>query len=850
LTKYIRNKETQTYIIIRVKMVKICTSNTHNFVEEECEQFKKFPYELDTFQKYAISGLMNDKNVLITAHTGSGKSNPFEFSVDYFTSKGKKVIYTSPIKSLSNQKFKELTEQFPNIDVGILTGDIKFNPEADCIIMTTEILRNTLMQMQLIEKGLVEKSKTNLHFEMDIQNELACVVFDEVHYINDKDRGKVWEETIMYLPNHVQMLMLSATIDRPEKFARWVEATKGKETWLCPTNHRVVPLYHYAYYAFPKSVVDNIKDSEMKYTMKHLTNTLTPLKEKNESHILKPESEKIFTLDKYTYKNGIKVNMKYVVNQLLDYLKGNNLLPSIIFIFSRKGAYHLLKQIEHTMFSEEEAYKSSIVEKECRKILMKLPNYKEYMMLPEYTTIVSYLRKGIAVHHSGVLPVFREMIEILYKEGFIKVLIATETFAVGINMPTKCTIFTSIQKYDGSGFRYLMSHEYTQMAGRAGRRGLDDKGIVIHLANLFEVPQKHTYESMLNGPPQTLMSKFKVSFPLVLRMVESKHVSLTDILSKTMLSSEKDEHTKYMNKELLHRTENMISMYDDISTYKDFDTVREYCDLHEKLSMMSSKKKKTTQRKLQMLESNVDKRFTYYVQKYSEYLKLRESIKQDEHSLNDVNSYENKRMMIYYDLLHEFGFVEEGPIHKEEIRLTHKGIAASMIQEMNGIIASEMFHTLTLEEYDPKTIISVLSMFVPIRIKEELRCQNCDMDDENILYLSKKVRTIVDKYYDIELRAVQDIDVNDYYYQFDLMRFVYEWIDVTDEHSALAVIQKLDTIQFQVGEFVKAMLKLVNIMEELKHVCQYFGNTPLEHTLNEMIPKILKFVVTNQSLYV
>ena len=206
-----------------------------------------YNFELSDFQKTAIKAIEEGDHVLITAHTGSGKTLPAEHAIQYFAQKGKKVIYTAPIKALSNQKYNEFQIKFPNISFGILTGDIKFNPEADVLIMTTEILKNTLYLKRL-------KQVEDLDFEMDFENDLGCVVFDEVHYINDRDRGKVWEETIILLPPQIQMLMLSATIDKPENFANWIETTKKTENYqkkviLTGTHQRVVPLVHYVYAA-------------------------------------------------------------------------------------------------------------------------------------------------------------------------------------------------------------------------------------------------------------------------------------------------------------------------------------------------------------------------------------------------------------------------------------------------------------------------------------------------------------------------------------------------------------------------------------------------------------------------
>jgi len=302
-------------------MVVICKSN---FTEEDAykEYFNEFPFELSDFQKYAIKSIVDGNHILVTAHTGSGKTLPAEFAIEYFIKQGKKVIYTSPIKALSNQKFHEFSKKFPHISFGILTGDIKYNPEADVLIMTTEILRNTLLQKTIAEtNGIVNAS---LQFEMDFKNELAAVVFDEIHYINDQDRGKVWEETIMFMPNHVQLIMLSATIDKSEVFAKWIEDVKTneeyqKKVYLAPTNHRIVPLKHYFYTTLPQGTIKNIKDKEfLKFINGFLHKPIT-LKEVN---VLfdKENYDKISKLLTYTHKNNCHIKPSFVLNEVIKYL--------------------------------------------------------------------------------------------------------------------------------------------------------------------------------------------------------------------------------------------------------------------------------------------------------------------------------------------------------------------------------------------------------------------------------------------------------------------------------------------------------------------------------------------------
>ena len=415
------------------------------YEDNNSEYFNKWNFELSDFQKWAIKGIVEEKNVLITAHTGSGKTLPAEFAIDYFPKKNKKVIYTTPIKALSNEKFNDLQQKFPELSFGILTGDIKFNPEADVIIMTTEILYNTLFQKKMIQENTINKEQISLHFDIDIETELGCVVFDEIHYINDKDRGRIWEETIMLLPNHIQILGLSATIDKPDKFCQWIETVKGKETWLCSHDKRIVPLTHYSFITYP--------DSYYKKFPLEIKNLIDDNKFSNKPIILKEQNkifrEKIYTkiikLLKYFNNNNVKVNQFFAMNKVVEYLNNNNMLPALCFVFSRKKTKEFAQKITVPLFPQDSIIPSTI-KKECKQILMKLPNYREYLLLPEYDWLTKLLEKGIAVHHSGITPVFREMVEILFGKGYIKLLFATETFAVGINMPTKTVIFSSMTK--------------------------------------------------------------------------------------------------------------------------------------------------------------------------------------------------------------------------------------------------------------------------------------------------------------------------------------------------------------------------------------------------------------------
>ena len=841
-------------------MVKICDPIYSNNENKYNEQFKKFPYELDHFQKWAIQAIEENKSVLVTAHTGSGKSNSFEYAIEKFCTAGKKVIYTSPIKSLSNQKFHELSEKFPNISFGILTGDIKFNPEADCLIMTTEILRNTLYQTEMIENGSLEKAEFDLHFDMDIQNELACVVFDEVHYINDADRGKVWEECIMKLPNHIPMVMLSATIDKPENFAGWIENIKGKEVYLTGTDKRVVPLNHYMYNVLPKSILDKkIKDKEYEIEFKKINGSFVSLKEQQ---IYYPTSVvNMVKLHNYAYKNYIKSNAKFVLNTVIEKLYDEDKLPAIVFVFSRKKVEEYAAMIEKPLFKEDESHYPSIIEKECKKILMKMPNYKEYLNLPEYQFIVKLLEKGIAIHHSGVIPVLREMIEIMFSKGFIKLLFATETFAIGINMPTKTVIFTSLTKYSDSGFRYLFPHEYTQMAGRAGRRGLDQVGHVIHLNNMFDIPSTLDYNFIMNGSAQTLESKFRISCNLVLNVLSSNQncdeTKIIDFVKKSMLCQDIQMKLKSMKNEqksILSESQVIQKTIDEYTTKseenkKKLNDVQTYIGIEEKMNFYKNKQRKKAKMQQKVISDSMSsKEFNHINGLLQEFKKIQERKYYIENRISDTEEGIRNNVFDVLELLLEQGYINS------DFTLTKLGMYATHIQEVNCLAFSRLYNlndeNKCLDNLTVVELILFLSLFTNVRVNKDVQCYNYNGTYSNVKYMTNKIVNYYNECYDFELKKFQEIDSCEYEYNFDLIHEIEDWIHAENEEEAKAVIYKVQQKGLFVGEFIKALMKILNLATEMEKICNVSCNIELKHKLSLLPDKLMKFIACNQSLYV
>ena len=808
-----------------------------------------FGFELSNFQKTSIQTIKSGDHVLVTAHTGSGKTLPAEFAIKYFNSINKKVIYTAPIKALSNQKYYEFQKKFPNISFGILTGDVKFNPEADVLIMTTEILRNTLYMKKLNET-------TNLDFEMNMNTELGCVVFDEVHYINDPDRGKVWEETIILLPPQVQMLMLSATIDKPQLFAKWVEDVKRTETYkknviLTGTNERVVPLAHYIYFITPHKF--ETKDPQLINIIMNKCNTIQLLKGWNGKENIEYQSNlinEIRKIDSYHYKNKIRITKVNVINSIVKMLNEKNMLPAICFVFSRTQCHTLANCIQYNLLENSES-NFELVEKECRSIISKLPNYKEYIELPEYTETIKLLEKGIAVHHSGIAPVLREMIEIMFSKGYIKLLFATETFAVGINMPTKTVIFTGLSKYSNKGMRYLHSHEYTQMAGRAGRRGLDKIGHVIHCCNMFDMPLSLDYSEILNGKPQQFLSKFKISYSIVLNIIgenvtKTKNEVIDEIcnyISKSMINTELLTEKRIVE-------ENIESLVEKNKIKPEYDcddfTMSEYIKLKIEVKKTSNKKRKRIENVINQLEME-NKTIQDDYQKYILYEKLNMDIKKEREYLDKLENYFKEKIESVITVLIETGYLI---LTDDNFTLTINGLMAMKIKEVNSLVLIDLlvtynyFSNLTIQE-----IVSLISCFVSINVQGD-NIANCPNTDNTLLNkYANEIGNYYDKYSDYECKY--DLDIGEEYcLNYDLMQIMLDWCNSETEIQCKYVMQTLQNEKnIFLGEFIKSLIKITNIFKELDKITTINNNIDFKHKISKVNELILKYVVSSDSLY-
>lgn len=828
-------------------MVKICCEKYPENTEYECF-FNQYTYSLSDFQKYAIEAIVKEQHVLVTAHTGSGKTLPAEFALNYFVEKGKKLIYTSPIKALSNQKYSEFCRKYPHISFGLMTGDIKINPDADVLIMTTEILMNYLF-IQTINEEHVDNS---LDFNIDIYNELACVVFDEVHYINDADRGQTWEKTILMLPKHIQMIMLSATIDSPEKFAKWAERNDpSKEVYLATTYKRVVPLTHYGYLTINESAVKLIKDKETAKEVRSNVHRLVKLQDDKGN--FNEDGYNVFSkMGKLYNDRSIYVKRKHVLNNLASYLKDKDMLPAIAFVFSRKMVEVCASEITVSLL-EDDSKIPYTVRKECEQIVRKLPNFKEYMELPEYETLVRLLEKGVGIHHSGMIPILREIVEIMISKKNIKLLFATESFAIGLDCPIKTAIFTSMVKFDGRSERLLLPHEYTQMAGRAGRRGIDTIGHVVHCNNLFKLPSKQDYSQILQGKPQTLVSKFRISFNLILSLIKNNKIKIEDFtrfVEDSMIYNELKTEIDRNNRVLFEKKDVLEKKKEKALHLK---TPPGICNRLNSIEMSipSSKNKKRKQlekERSQILEENPSCKND--AKEFQELEHAEGMVSNHEEEKFYLDNYISESVFAVCDVLEDQKIIVK---NDREYELTDNGRIASDIAEVHPLILTNLItHTNWFAEQNVEEIIGILSIFTNVNVSKEIKEIYPKSNNYNIL---QNIEFINNKYEEFnDLEQTMRINSGTQYLDalcFDMPDLVVGWCNCDNEMDCKRYLQNnVADVTISTGDFTKALLKISTIVRETAAIAEKMNKIECLQKLTQVDAKILKYITTSQSLYI
>ena len=506
-----------------------------------------FPFKLDDFQQKAIAALDAGKSVVVCAPTGSGKTLIGEYAIHRALSRNKRVFYTTPLKALSNQKYRDFQEQFGRENskqVGLITGDIIINPGAAVVVMTTEIFRNMLYETPIGQVG------TSLE-------DVEAVVLDECHYISDRYRGTVWEESIIYCPPSIQLVALSATIGNPEELTDWIEQVRIR---ACANNEKPQNIAHCELINSDfRPVPLRFYFSNKKGLFPLLNQQQTQLSPKLKSRVRQKDSQ----------RKRLKQKDCPSIIQVVQQLQAKEMLPAIYIIFSRRGCEKAAEQLDNLILVEPEeakqleilllyfflAHNLDLQQKVLKSFPTNEPNFKnlfrEYLadnpdstdrfwqyltanpnlkyllfqFLAEQSQIarmdqIEPLTRGIATHHAGILPAWKELVERLFELGLVKIVFATATLAAGINMPARTTVISALSKRTENGHSMLTPSEFLQIAGRAGRRGKDEVGYVVTMQTPFEGAKEAAY--LATSAAEPLRSWFTPSYGMVLNLLQ-KH---------------------------------------------------------------------------------------------------------------------------------------------------------------------------------------------------------------------------------------------------------------------------------------------------------------------------------------
>jgi len=437
-------------------------------------------YKLDAFQEKAVLAIQNNRSVLVAAPTGAGKTLIAEYALEKGLSEGKRIIYTAPIKALSNQKFRDFNKKYGD-KIGVLTGDVTINPDAQVLIMTTEIFRNTVID------------------EPERFHDVAYVIFDEVHFLDDQERGTVWEESIIFAPAHIKIVALSATIPNLHVLAKWIRGIRNDDIEVIEERERPVPLKHLLF-------LENYGVGNVKTLRKIEANGEKASGEGNDDFKWKTSDGKI----------------------IIDYLIEHQQVPCLYFSFRRQDCeLKAQDNIRRNLLDDDENKKTEGIFNElCQKYGI---NQNESAV----KHLFELIRKGIAYHHAGMLPSLKEIVEQLFTQGLIKLIFTTETFAVGVNMPARSVVFDELAKFNGIRRVFLKSREYQQMSGRAGRRGIDQVGYVYSKIKRpylrSSIVEKITY-----GQIEPVRSQFSLSYATILNLYHTLNDKIYKICEKSL----------------------------------------------------------------------------------------------------------------------------------------------------------------------------------------------------------------------------------------------------------------------------------------------------------------------------
>jgi len=791
-----------------------------------------YVFPLDPFQQHALCAIAKEEHVLVCAKTGSGKTLVGEYQIYHSLSKGMRVFYTTPIKSLSNQKFQDLKEQFREATVGIMTGDIKFCPDAQIVIMTTEILRNLLYKKGTATEHLGLTASLSL-------DHVDAIVFDECHYINDRARGSVWEETMILLPSTIKMVMLSATLDRPEQLARWLGEQKRVPVHLIQTHYRIVPLTHYLLDKNQKMVT--LMDAKERYDESVYLQWLHGRKRQEEEQ---RAYQRAVANAKAQGKGQVgcipgKAHVAHFVHQMnetITLLEKEELLPAIWFVLSRKQCENYASQVTHTLLdSSDMAAVKHIISFHLHRYPLET--------IPQYHQIRDLLCRGIAFHHSGLLPLLKEIVEILFSKGFVKLLFCTETFAVGLNMPTKTVVFAGFKKYDEERgcMRVLRTDEYFQMAGRAGRRGKDTKGVVLYVPDREPLEPLDMFH-MMKGALPPLSSHMTFHYDFLLKSIPSSTTWL-HIMEQSYWFQEKQRERAVLQKE----RDVCFAMLESLTLEEPYQSgceARHVLEQKKKQTVNASRKE--LQRQMDsLLNRQVGPKWKEAWTTYQARLEKTALLLDYDDALQDyIPSYVEPMVSFLY----QTGYLtQEDPYSLQKEHVTLKGLLATEINEGHSLLITELYVQNVISSLSGEDLVLLLTVFLDAKYDEETPTEaevSFLRSHSPLKHALDTLEHIINAFKKVE----EDIksSFGDAYWATTTkwMAPIERWM--RGEHAS-AICSEFELFE---GNFIRSVMKLVHILDEVQTIAVYCQHTEMVDRLTAIRPMVLRDVALSESLYV
>lgn len=766
--------------------------------------YVNFGFELDEFQLGAISAIDNIQNVIVTAPTGCGKTIPALYAISKAISENKKIIYTSPLKTLSNQKFNEIATKIKNgffkdvtiNDLGIETGDTKKNIDTCQIVV-----------------GTVEIFHNKMFLEPDYFKDVGYIIYDEAHYFSS-ERGGVWERTMIQLPQHIQFIMLSATVQNVHNFINWLDSIREYKTIHCSTDVRHVPLTFSLYNANWNwfSYFYNTRDKRFKI-IKYNENYYN-IKQQITSH---------------------KYNNKYVLNTLLNNMNEKELLPTIVYSFSRNNCEIMPSFIEASFITHKERAE---IERIYNYYMNKARLSEEEKNINQFVLMKKYLMNGIAFHTSGLIPFLKEIIEMLLEKKLIKVLFATETVSTGLNIGFKSVVFTELQKYDSVSKRLLNTSEFLQASGRAGRRGHDDIGHVIY-APLHYIENVQTFQNILCGNTTQLTSKYQIDIPLLLKTYNSGDLSLLDEMTSKSFAQYQNILSIENNNKFIEYNKNCIQLYDKYINVLNDDEKKILDDYHKGYNVYKHHLKDIYSLKDNLKNLNYEKEILPIIKFNREFYNA------------TINTYNNKNTEINYEIneqkykiieyLQEHEFIS---IINDTIQLTKYGVMGMYINEFSPIIFVELYKNDIFENIDEYILLSILSTIMHSGNNDNNKNSN-DISIKDLKIDSYIIETLIK----VE-ELIEELNKKNITHQFNLnlafVEYIYLWAYNYNVNEVYGYI--LDNYVFE-GNFVKNILKINNMCNELIKAFEFIENKEFINIIHKAQELIMKGIVNIDSIY-